>query len=88
MQKWKKIEELINYCVDDDALYTLFNPNLKLVSRAPQIGARAWIYKYKGIYIALWDMGNGHYSFYSCATLIDAIVARITLRLQKIFKEN
>ena len=22
MQKWKKIEELINYCVDDDALYT------------------------------------------------------------------
>ena len=51
MQKWKKIEELINYCVDDDALYTLFNPNLKLVSRAPQIGDRAWIYKYKGIYV-------------------------------------
>lgn len=78
-RKWDKIHELCDYLAEDS---TLMHTNdcikhLKCICYAPNIGYRSWIFKYKGILIALFDAGNGHYEFHTAVTYLDVICARI-----------
>lgn len=81
-KKWDNISELIeNINIDDDTLLRKCEEGIiRKVTYAPNIGYRCWIFRYKGTPVCLWDMGNGHYSFYSAVSWIDILVAKIHCR--------
>jgi len=54
---------------------------LECVCYAPCLGYRSWIFKYKAVYVALFDAGNGHYAFHMPATRIDVLFAKAINRI-------
>ena len=72
-RKWKNISELCEKLAVDWSLDNCHS-GLKCLGHAPSIGQRAWIFKYKGTYVSLWDMGNGFYKFHSAVTRWDVFV--------------
>ena len=72
-KKWKNIEELRMKIVEDSTLSKCYE-DLECISYAPYFGYRAWIFKYKGTFVCLWDMGNGHYDFHSAVTWEDVFI--------------
>lgn len=79
-KKWENISELI-LCITKDDMLDSCAKHLKCICYAPNIGYRSWIFKYKGTLVALFDMGNGHYSFYTAVTWIDVLLAKIMDKL-------
>ena len=84
MKKWKVINELIEkisrgqfheFIGDCPAI-----ADLECICYAPHIGYRAWIFKYKGVLICLWDHGNGWWQFHSAVSWIDILLAKIEER--------
>lgn len=76
-KKWNNINELIEKIAADDMMDNCRGCFTGEATYAPNIGYRAWIMKYKGTPVCLWDMGNGHYSFHSAVSWIDILVAKI-----------
>lgn len=76
-KKWKNIAELCNKIAEGSTLDNCYK-DLKRISYAPNIGYRCWIFSYKRTLVCLWDMGNGHYDFYSAASWLDLIIAKIS----------
>lgn len=79
MTKWEKLSELNELLADgyhipvgDERFKTL-----KCICYAPNIGYRCWIFKYKGILVALDDLGNGWYGLYSAVTNIDVLGVKL-----------
>lgn len=70
------IHELIRGLEVDSTGSTL-NGELKCVTHAPQLGYLSWIFKYKGVLVAVSDMGNGHFSYDYPVNKIDVLIARI-----------
>lgn len=85
-KKWNNIGELIKKINEDDLLFTC-RGHIKRVTYAPHIGYGAWIFKYKDTPVCLWDMGNGHYSFYSAVSYIDILVAWLCCKFKWFRKE-
>ena len=80
-RKWKNVSELCLYICKDDTLDTCCikeGKKLKCVCYAPHIGYFIWIFKYYGTYVALADMGNGHYDLYSAVSRFDVLRAKLT----------
>ena len=78
MRKWQKIGELSTLVMQDSTLSNCAK-DLKCISYAPNIGYRTWIFRYKGVLVALDDAGNGHYDFYTAVSFADLLVAKLTL---------
>ncbi len=79
MKKWRIISEL-NLLLCEQSYIPINDErfkSLKCVCYAPNLGYRCWIFKYKGVPIALGDIGNGHYNFYSAVTTCDILAARL-----------
>lgn len=57
-----------------------FIDDLECVCYAPHIGYRAWIFKYKGVPVCLWDRDNGWWQFHSAVSWIDILLAKIEER--------
>lgn len=74
-KKWRIVSELLE-CIANDDLLDSCSKNLTCITYAPNVGYRSWIFLYKGILVALWDMGNCHWGFHSTVTLWDLIVAK------------
>lgn len=79
-RKWNNIGELCEKIAENSILEN-FGKELKRVCYAPHIGYRAWIFKYKGTLVSLWDMGNGHYGFYSAADWRDVFTGWFTEKI-------
>lgn len=77
MAKWENIGELCEKIDEDDTLDQCAKV-LRCVAYAPNIGYRAWIFKYKKTLVALWDMGNSHWGFCSAVTRFDLLVAKVS----------
>lgn len=77
MTKWKNICELCRKIDEDDTLEKCVK-ELRIVSYAPNIGYRAWIFKYKKTLVALLDIGNSHWAFYSAVTRFDLLSAKVS----------
>ena len=81
-KKWDHINDVIE-AIDEDS--TLMEdglvPGLKCLTYAPNIGYRTWIFKYKGTLMALWYQGNCHWVFHSAVSVLDLIVAKLTVFL-------
>lgn len=73
-KKRKIVNELIEKLYEDDTLENVEKLLIGKVTYAPHIGYRAWIFKYKGVPVCLWDEGNGHYGFHSAVSHIDILV--------------
>ena len=71
-KKWNIISELCEKIYEDDMIDGC-GEYLKCIGYAPWIGYRSWIFSYKGVLVALFDAGNGHYSFHTVVSRIDAI---------------
>lgn len=78
MKKWKKICELRELFAEDNLMDTEDTiKNAKIITYAPNILDRCWIIKYKGLYAAVCDIGNGWWEFYSLVSRRDVIAAKI-----------
>lgn len=78
MKKWEKLGELFRLVMQDSTLDNC-EKDLKCISYAPNIGYRTWIFRYKGVLVALDDVGNGHYDFYTAVSFIDLVIARFSV---------
>lgn len=66
-----------------DSTASTLTKDLTRITYAPQLGYRSWIFKYKGVLVELFDMGNGHYAYERPAHKIDIIFARIYCAIEK-----
>lgn len=80
-KKWNIISELCEKIYEDDMLDGC-GEHLKCIGYAPWIGYRSWIFSYKGVLVALFDVGNGHYDFHTAVTWIDMMRAKILDRIE------
>ena len=76
MSKWSQLSEFILSIEEDDCLTRCCEHVSKFVY-APHIGYRTWICRYKDIWVALYDTGNGHYDYCSRVSYIQFIIAKI-----------
>ena len=82
-RKWHEVSELAEI-ISRDALLDSCSKCLKCLCYAPNVGYRAWIFKYKHTLVSLWDIGNGHYSFHSTVTWFDLLMAKIQALVDRI----
>ena len=79
-QKYRDTIELIELIGNDDTLSGV--ENMHVVTYAPNMGYRTWIFKYKKVYVALFDDGNGHYSYFTMVSRLQVIWAKICVAFQ------
>lgn len=78
MKKWNNVRDVYGAISKDSTLMQDgLVPGLKCLTYAPNIGYRAWIFKYKGTLMALWDEGNSHWAFHTAVSVWDLIVAKV-----------
>lgn len=71
------IDEVMSGLEEDSTGSTLAE-NMVRVCYAPRFGYRSWIFKYKTLYVLLFDEGNGHYQYLCVLTWFDVIKAKIS----------
>lgn len=79
-QKYRDAIELIELIGNDDTLSSV--ENMHVVTYAPNMGYRTWIFKYKKAYVALFDDGNGYYSYFTMVSRLQVIWAKICVAFQ------
>jgi len=84
MKKWAKISELCERLVNRTHEPNEFGSDLTCICYAPNIGYRSWIFRYKGVYVALFDAGNDYYEFHTVVSVTDVIVAMLYNRFPKL----
>jgi len=75
--KWNILSELDEHLSIDPCLDDIDRRQINCICYAPNVGYRSWIFRYKGVFVALFDVGNGHYSFHTAVTMYDVFVAII-----------
>lgn len=80
-RKWRNINKLIeNMSMDETFESVVLWNKLKRLTYAPNIGYTCWIFSYKRTLVVLSNhLGNGHWEFYSAATLLDLITAKLSV---------
>ena len=78
MKKWKLISELIERIGTSgiNEIIVDWPENLEPICYAPRIGYNMWIFEYKGLKIAMRNMSNGWWRFYSAVTWLDVLLAK------------
>lgn len=87
MTKWDKVNELRRHIQEDDTLETCVK-HMKCYGYAPNIDYVSWIFTYKGVFVALYDAGNGHYDFNSAVTIFDLFVAKLYVFIDRISRHG
>ena len=67
--------------LDRDSTASCLVGELKKITYAPNLGYRNWIFKYRGLYLLLYDMGNGHYQYLCPVSWFDVLYAIIYHKL-------
>lgn len=76
MSKWEKVAELTEAANENKLDDLCYRSKLKCVGYAPHMGYRSWLFRYKGLFVSLWDLGNDHWDLHSVATLWDYLLVR------------
>ena len=71
----------IMFVLEEDPQATQLVGQLKMITYAPNLGYRNWIFKYKGMYLLFFDRGNGCYQYLCPVSWFDALYARIYHKL-------
>ena len=79
LKKIKLIDEVISGLEKDTTASTLVE-NMVCICYAPHLGYRSWIFKYKTLYILLFDEGNGHYQYLTTLSRLDVVKAKLIRR--------
>lgn len=83
-KKWATICEIVDGLAEDSTIPRKVGEHLTLVGQAVHLGYRSWLFKYKDVYVVLYDSGNSHFSFYMPGTLFDAGL----VKLRKLFESR
>lgn len=75
--RWIVVEELEEHLQKDPCLDNIDKSQISCICYAPNIGYRSWIFRYKGVYVALFDCGNTYYSFHTVVSRCDVVIAVI-----------
>ena len=79
MKKWRIVNELLER-LDGRNFHDFLTEDLPeeliFITHAPHISHRAWILKYKGVYMCFMDTGNGWWNFYSVCGYFDVLIAK------------
>ena len=76
LKKIKLIDEVISGLEEDSTASTIAH-SLVCVCRAPYLGYRNWIFRYKTLYVLLFDEGNGHYQYLTALNRLDVVKAKL-----------
>lgn len=76
-KKWDKIFDLRELLGDENRMFDTSDKSLRRLTYAPNMGYFTWIFSYKGLLVALFDAGNGHWEFFSLVSVWDLITAKI-----------
>lgn len=87
--KWQQLSDLM-YAIETDS--TLSNTPIKCLSHASFIGERMWIAKYKDVYVALYDLGNCHWEYFSrvslAAVIYSVVYEKVDFLIFKLMNER
>lgn len=89
VNKWQRLSEFLDIITKNPLLDGI---DAKMITRASNIGERMWILRYKGIYVSLFDLGNGYWEYFSLsslpATIYSVIYEKIDFFLFKLTHHN
>ena len=77
------IDEVLTALEEDATLGSISN-YITRICYAPNFGYRSWIFKYKSLYILLFDEGNGYYQYICSLSWFDVIKTK----LRRIFERR
>lgn len=75
-KKIELIDEVLT-ALEEDATLSNISNHLTLICYAPNFGYRNWIFKYKSLYILLFDEGNGYYQYICSLSWFDVIKTKL-----------
>lgn len=75
--RWSIVDELCDAIQTNSNLDTIDERHLTCLCYAPNVGYRSWIFRYKGVLVALCYYGNGLFDFHTTVSHYDLYVARI-----------
>lgn len=70
------IDEVLTAIEEDTTLSNISN-YITCICYAPNFGYRSWIFKYKSLYILLFDEGNGHYQYICPLSWFDVVKTKL-----------
>ena len=70
------IDEVLTALEEDTTLDNISH-YIACICYAPNFGYRNWIFKYKSLYILLFDEGNGHYQYICSLSWFDVIKTKL-----------
>lgn len=83
IKKVKLIDEVISALENDTTMSNIVD-HMKCVCYAPHLGYRNWVFKYKSMYLLMFDEGNGHYQYICPLRYFDVLMARLSLLVERI----
>lgn len=84
VDKWGQVNELMALEVTPEEGASALDGRLKKICYAPNIGYSVYVFKYRDVYVALWDCGNGYYEFFSVLSVMDVAVVKFNLLKEQI----
>ncbi len=85
--KIKLIDEILTALEEDATLDSISN-HITCICYAPNFGYRNWIFKYKSLYILLFDEGNGYYQYICSLNWFDVIKTKLKTIFERKIKDN
>ena len=76
LKKVKLIDEIISALEADSTMDNIVS-DITCVCYAPHLGYKNWIFKYKSLYVLLFDEGNGHYQYLTALSRLDVVKAKL-----------
>lgn len=70
------IDEVLT-ALEEDATLSSISNHITRICYAPSFGYRSWIFKYKSLYILLFDEGNGYYQYICSLSWFDVIKTKL-----------
>ena len=72
--KWRRLSDLM-YAVEKES--PLAETPIRVITRASNVGERMWVVKYEEIYAVLFDLGNGHWEYFTHLSILSVIYSVI-----------
>lgn len=85
LKKVKLIDEVMSALEEDTTMVNISN-QMECICYAPHLGYRNWVFKYKSMYLLMFDEGNGHYQYICPLRCVDVLMARLSLLVEWINK--
>ena len=76
LKKIVLVDEILSALEEDSTMRTIAE-HLTCICYAPHLGYKSWVFKYKSLYVLLFDEGNGHYQYICPLNWFDVIKSKL-----------